>query len=137
MLLASLVFLAVGPVSTVWGQNFPRRNVVLFVADGLRHEAVDPQITPTIAELRAGGVDFVNSHSIFPTITTPNASVIATGHYLGDTGNFGNEMFLGYPAIANHGWVAIHAVENNAVIPDLCRTSPATTPASPPPMSAP
>ena len=41
--------------------------------------------------MRGGeGVDFRNSHSLYPTVTTPNASAIATGHYIGDTGDFGN-----------------------------------------------
>jgi arylsulfatase A-like enzyme len=74
----------------------PQRNVVIFVADGLRHGAVDTSYMPTFAELRKNGVDFVNSHSLFPTVTTVNASAIATGHYIGDTGNFGNELFTGY-----------------------------------------
>lgn len=74
----------------------PRRNVILFVADGLRHGAVDTGYMPTFAELRKNGVDFVNSHSLFPTVTTVNASVIATGHYVGDTGNFGNDLFTGF-----------------------------------------
>src|SRR5208282_1301992 len=44
------------------------------------------------------GVSFTNTHSAFPTITTANATVIATGHQLGDTGAFGNYLFTGYPA---------------------------------------
>jgi hypothetical protein len=72
-------------------------NVILFVADGLRHFAPDTPFMPTFAQLRSTGVNFTNSHSIFPTVTTANASVIATGHYLGDTGIFGNAIFLGLP----------------------------------------
>jgi hypothetical protein len=43
------------------------------------------------------GVNFSNSHSVFPTFTTPNAAAIATGHYPGDTGDFSNTIFTGYP----------------------------------------
>src|SRR5437016_594125 len=43
-------------------------NVVLFVADGLRAAAVSPETAPTMARVRAQGVDFRNSHSLFPTV---------------------------------------------------------------------
>jgi arylsulfatase A-like enzyme len=87
-------------------------NVIIFVADGLRHHAVDTGAMPTFADLRANGVNFTNSHSLFPTVTTPNASAIATGHYLGDTGNFSNTLFLNYPALG-------HDVESNVNIADF------------------
>src|SRR5882762_1461126 len=73
-----------------------RRNVVIFVADGLRHDSVNAVDAPTLFALRQHGVHFVNSHSLFPTLTTPNASAIATGHYLGDTGDFSNAEYVGY-----------------------------------------
>lgn len=68
-------------------------NVILFVTDGLRHDSVTMEDAPTIYRLRHEGVDFVNSHSLFPTVTTANASALATGHGLGDTGNFANSLF--------------------------------------------
>ena len=80
----------------------PRRNLSIFIADGLRHDSVNPQDAPTLAAIRERGVHFVNSHSLYPTLTTPNASAIATGHYLGDTGDFSNTEFIGFPAF-NHG----------------------------------
>ncbi len=70
------------------------RNVVIFVADGLRSHAVTPETAPALAAVRDQGVDFANSHSLYPTITTPNASAIATGHLLGDTGDFGNTIWV-------------------------------------------
>jgi len=73
----------------------PAHNLILFVADGLRAHVVTPQTAPALAEVRDQGVDFTNSHSLFPTVTTPNASAIATGHRLGDTGDFGNTLFVG------------------------------------------
>ena len=79
-----------------------RRNVVIFVADGLRHDSVNAVDAPTLFALRQRGVHFANSHSLFPTLTTPNASAIATGHYLGDTGDFSNTEYIGHP-IFNHG----------------------------------
>ena len=79
-----------------------QRNIIIFIADGLRHGSVNPLDAPTLAALRDRGVHFVNSHSLFPTLTTPNASAIATGHYLGDTGDFSNSEYVGYPSF-NHG----------------------------------
>lgn len=72
-------------------------NVVIFVADGLRSALVTEATAPEMAGLRAAGVDFQNSHSLYPTLTTPNASAIATGHGLGDTGDFGNIIWAGAP----------------------------------------
>jgi hypothetical protein len=96
-----------------------RRNIVLFVADGLRHGAVDASVMPTFAELRKNGVDFVNSHSVFPTITTVNASVIATGHYPGDTGIFGNTLYGGFPGIAAETFSPAPGIESDLVLADL------------------
>ena len=70
-------------------------NVILFVADGLRSQIVTPETAPALAAVRAEGVDFQNSHALFPTVTTANASAMATGHYLGDTGDFGNYLYTG------------------------------------------
>ncbi len=72
-------------------------NVIIFVADGLRSGIVNDQTAPEMAAVRREGVDFHNSHSLFPTVTTPNASAIATGHGLGDTGDFGNTIWVGAP----------------------------------------
>lgn len=75
-------------------------NVILFVPDGLRSGSVDETTAPALTEIRRRGVDFANSHSVFPTVTTPNSSAMATGHYLGDTGNFGNVIFVPFRAKA-------------------------------------
>ena len=73
-------------------------NVLIFVADGLRYVSVTAKSAPTLWRIKTQGVDFTNSHSLYPTITTVNASAIATGHYIGDTGNFGNAIFSGFGA---------------------------------------
>ncbi|MBQ1541051.1 MAG: alkaline phosphatase family protein [Caulobacteraceae bacterium] len=90
-------------------------NVIIFVADGLRSGVVTPETAPELAAVRAEGVDFQNSHSLYPTVTTPNASAIATGHRLGDTGDFGNALFvgapLGFPVMSPAPFI-----EDNAVI---------------------
>src|SRR6202023_124602 len=50
-------------------------------------------------------VNFRNSHSLFPTFTTANASAMATGHYFGDTGDFSNTIYTGYPVGPANGTV--------------------------------
>ena len=72
-----------------------RNNVIIFVADGLRRGSVNATDMPTFLKLRTSGVDFRNSHSVFPTFTTANASAIATGHGLGDTGDYSNTIYPG------------------------------------------
>jgi arylsulfatase A-like enzyme len=72
-----------------------RNNVIIFVADGLRRGSVNAEDMPTFLQLRTNGVDFRNSHSVFPTFTTANASAIATGHGLGDTGDYSNAIYPG------------------------------------------
>ncbi len=71
-------------------------NVLLFVADGLRPGMVNEEIAPTISSLWKQGVRFKNTHSMFPTFTTANASAMATGHELGDTGDFSNTIDAGF-----------------------------------------
>ena len=72
-------------------------NVVLFVADGLRPGVVNAQTAPAMDALLKRGVRFTNSHSLFPTFTTANASGMATGHLLGDTGDFSNTIYTAFP----------------------------------------
>ena len=71
-------------------------NVVLFVADGLRSPLVDDTTAPNMASIARQGVYLRNSHSLFPTFTTANASAMATGHMLGDTGDFSNTIYTGF-----------------------------------------
>jgi hypothetical protein len=83
-------------VSTLALAQSPPHNLILFVPDGLRGRIVTAQTAPTMADIRDKGVDFRNSHSLFPTFTTANASAMATGHYLGDTGDFSNTIYTAY-----------------------------------------
>lgn len=94
------------------------RNIVLFVADGLRYGSVTPERTPVMAKLKAEGVDFANSHSLYPTLTTVNASAIATGHYIGDTGDFGNVMYTGFPVMADGG-SPVAFLENDTILAEM------------------
>jgi hypothetical protein len=101
-----------------FSQNNVPHNVILFVPDGLRGRIVSPETAPAMAEVRDHGVNFKNSHSMFPTFTTANASAMATGHYLGDTGDFSNTIYTGYPVAAQGGTVTPF-LEVNPVIADV------------------
>jgi arylsulfatase A-like enzyme len=90
-------------------------NVIIFVADGLRSGIVDDQTAPEMAAIRREGVDFHNSHSLYPTVTTPNASAIATGHGLGDTGDFGNTIWAGGPTSSDTP-SSLAGLENDEVL---------------------
>jgi hypothetical protein len=96
------------------------RNVIIFVADGLRNGSVNQTDAPALYALRQLGVDFPNSHALFPTFTTPNASAIATGHYLGDTGDFSNTLYVGFPVPQRIGIQVANTqtpfIENDAVL---------------------
>ncbi len=101
---------------SAWAQDAaPPHNVIIFIADGLRSHIVTETTAPALAEVRKNGVDFQNSHSLYPTLTTPNASAIATGHRLGDTGDFGNVLYAG--GAFEPPYVSLAApVEDDAVI---------------------
>ncbi len=114
LLSAGLITLSAGAASA---QNDKPRNLILFVPDGLRGQIVTPQTAPAMAEVRDKGVNFKNSHSLFPTFTTANASAMATGHYLGDTGDFSNTIYTGYPVGPADGTVTPF-LEVNPVILD-------------------
>ena len=116
--LSLLTLIAAAPPAEPAPSSPPPHNVILFVADGLRGRIVDPRIAPTMAALRDRGSYFPNSHSLFPTFTTPNASAIATGHYLGDTGDFGNTIYTGYP-VPGAGDSVTPFLENDIVLGDV------------------
>lgn len=99
-------------------QNDRPHNLILFVPDGLRALKVTPDTAPALAELRDKGVNFKNPHSLFPTFTMPNASGMATGHHLGDTGVFSNTVYTGYPVGAAGGSMTPF-LENDPVLGDV------------------
>ena len=65
-------------------------------------------------------MDFTNSHSLYPTVTTVNASAIATGHYIGDTGDFGNTLYAGRPMNSLQR-PPVGFLENNTVLAEMNR----------------
>ncbi len=94
------------------------RGVILFVPDGMRALMVTPETAPTMAAIRDRGVNFKNPHSLFPTFTTPNASAMATGHYLGDTGDFSNTIYAGFP-VPGAGDSLLPFLESDPVLGDV------------------
>jgi predicted AlkP superfamily pyrophosphatase or phosphodiesterase len=67
---------------------------IVIVLDGLRPDSINPNETPNLWRLRQGGVTFLNSHSVFPTVTRANATAIATGTYPDRNGIFGNQLYV-------------------------------------------
>ena len=80
------------------------RNIIIFVADGLRAGSVTSAQAPTLYALAHAGSWFDNSHSVAPTLTMPNSAAIATGHLPGDTGVYGNTLYPGYAAFDHGGF---------------------------------
>jgi Type I phosphodiesterase / nucleotide pyrophosphatase len=112
-------------LALVLAQDAPKpRSAIIFVADGLRQGSVNPTDTPALYRIRTEGVYFANSHSVFPTLTMPNAAALATGHLSGDTGQFANNLFISYPVFdtgnlgRDRGTMVPH-VEEDAVLADI------------------
>jgi arylsulfatase A-like enzyme len=67
------------------------------VIDGLRPDSITAEDTPTLFQMRTEGVEFTNSHAVFPTVTRVNAAALSTGTQPGTNGIVGNEMYV--PAV--------------------------------------
>src|SRR5580698_6561166 len=119
-----LLILGTAMFSTLASASFAQtpaakpHNVVLFVADGLRFRMVDDRTAPTMAAIARDGVSLRNSHSLFPTFTTANASGMATGHQLGDTGDFSNTIYAGFQ-VPGAGNTTVPFLESDAVLGDV------------------
>jgi len=120
LLILGTTMLSAMLASTVFAQSPASQphNVVLFVADGLRFRMVDDSTAPTMAAIAREGVSLRNSHALFPTFTTANASGMATGHMLGDTGDFSNTIYAGFEVPGANNSVTPF-VESDAVLGDL------------------
>ncbi len=70
-----------------------RLNLV-FILDGLRPDSINPEDTPNIYKLRQEGVNYINGHSVFPTVTRVNTAAISTGVYPGTNGILSNSMYV-------------------------------------------
>jgi predicted AlkP superfamily pyrophosphatase or phosphodiesterase len=79
------------------------RLILVVVMDGLRPDSINRDDTPTLFRLRQEGVTYINSHSVFPTVTRVNAAAISTGTYPDVNGLVSNSMFV--PAVnPNHAF---------------------------------
>ena len=70
------------------------RLIIVFILDGLRPDSINPKDTPNLFRLRAEGVNYVNGHAVFPTVTRVNATAIGTGYYPGTNGIVSNSMYV-------------------------------------------
>src|SRR6202050_4197565 len=119
-----LLILGTAMFSTLASASFAQtpaakpHSVVLFVADGLRFRMVDDRTAPTMAAIARDGVSLRNSHALFPTFTTANASGMATGHMLGDTGDFSNNIYTGFQ-VPGAGDSLIPFLESDPVLGDI------------------
>jgi arylsulfatase A-like enzyme len=113
------LFIAPILAATVMAAEPPKpHNVLLFVADGLRPGMINEQTTPAMAALLTRGVTFSNTHAVFPTLSTVNAASIATGHMPGDTGDFGDTIYAGFP-VPGAGGSPTPFLESDSVLTDI------------------
>jgi arylsulfatase A-like enzyme len=66
---------------------------VLAVWDGMRPDFVSAELTPTLHALRESGVWFANHHSVYPTSTEVNGTVLATGVFPQRSGVTANKEY--------------------------------------------
>src|SRR5689334_11634197 len=79
---------------------------------------VSMDTAPALASLAREGVTFRNSHSVYPTLTMPNAAALATGHYPGDTGVFGNAFLVPF-AVRAANQSRVPQIENDGILGEL------------------
>ncbi|HYT56445.1 MAG TPA: alkaline phosphatase family protein [Verrucomicrobiae bacterium] len=94
--ISGLVMTLLALAAPVFAQPLPgkaRLNLV-FVLDGLRPDSINPEDTPSLFKLRQEGVNYLNGHSVFPTVTRVNAAAMATGTYPGKNGIVGNTLYV-------------------------------------------
>src|SRR3954471_3738843 len=70
---------------------------LVFVLDGMRPDSITEANTPTLFRLQREGVTFLNTHSVFPTVTRVNSTSLATGMYPSRHGIMGNSIYV--PAV--------------------------------------
>lgn len=118
VVVATIVTAIAAPPACAQAPASRPHNMVLFVADGLRSPLVDDSTAPTMAALAREGVRLRNSHALFPTFTTANASAMATGHMLGDTGDFSNTIYTGFE-VPGAGKSVTPFLESDSVLGDI------------------
>ncbi|NOX67084.1 MAG: alkaline phosphatase family protein [Chlorobi bacterium] len=81
------------------GQNEIQPNnknsiTIVLIMDGLRPDAITPEVMPNLYNLKKNGVNFTNSHSAIPTVTRVNSASLATGYYPGRHGIMSNSIYI-------------------------------------------
>src|SRR5690606_7820851 len=61
------------------GSPAAAQSVILISVDGLRADAIDPELTPAIARLSEEGAYTLAAKSLRPTLTVPNHISMVTG----------------------------------------------------------
>jgi arylsulfatase A-like enzyme len=70
------------------------RRVLIFGADGLRPDQIDPAVMPNLRKLADGGVRFADHHAAYPSHTRVNGSTFSTGRSPGQHGIVANTMLV-------------------------------------------
>jgi arylsulfatase A-like enzyme len=70
-----------------------KTRIVVLVCDGLRPDRIDPVRTPALARLRAEGVAYPNSRTVFPSETRVAAASLVTGCLPGEHGLLANDFY--------------------------------------------
>lgn len=70
------------------------RRALIFGADGLRPDLIDPALMPNYARVIAEGTRFTTFRSAYPTHTRVNMSTLTTGTRPGTHGVIGNVMYV-------------------------------------------
>ena len=68
--------------------------VLIIVFDGLRPDQVTAENCPNLYGLARRGVEFINHHATFPTLTRVNVASLFTGCHPGRHGITTNYMYL-------------------------------------------
>lgn len=117
--LAAAALLAVLAASCATTPATAPHNAIIFVADGLRYGSVTEADAPGFAAVQRDGVNFANSHSVYPTLTTVNAAAIASGHFAGDNGDFGNVIYAGEPPMPHANGSHVIGFEDDITLADM------------------
>ena len=92
-LLAMLVLPVAAQTVPIAASELPRASMqIVLVLDGLRPDSITPVNTPNLDRLRSNGVQFDNTHAVFPTVTRVNSASLGTGVYPNRHGIMGNSI---------------------------------------------
>ena len=67
---------------------------IVLIMNGLRPDAITPEVMPNLYRLQKDGINFTNSHSTIPTVTRVNSASLASGCYPGTHGIMSNSIYV-------------------------------------------